>query len=247
MRERTSHSVQRVFAALCAPLVLVASQGFLTLAPGRVDPITLVERDRSSKQQPTFVPAGLVSASDTQYPLQVVADGIVVFNVALNAQGKIAKVSTLINIPGLTEVARSSLRSWKFRPASLDGTNEASQILVAFVFRHAVKTWNPPPFTPVSPSNAPSGYAAPGISSAVYAEYPISTIASGAVVLQVGVRPDGSTGAIKVVRPMAGGFVKLAAQAARQWTFQPASQDGTAVASNIAIAFVFSSRALNPF
>lgn len=227
--------------------LLCAGNGIVPFLRTHREPAVPAPRNPAFTQPGTFVPARVASASDTQFPLQVVADGIVVFNVALNAQGKITNISTLRDVPGLTDVAGSSLHSWKFSPSSSDGTHEASQILVAFVFRHAVKTWNPPPFTPVPPSNTASGYGAPGISSAVYSEYPISTIAAGAVVLQVRVRPDGSTGDVKVVRPIAGGFLKLAIQAARQWTFQAATMDGAAVPSNIAIAFVFSSRALNPF
>jgi len=69
----------------------------------------------------------------------------------------------------------------------------------------------------------------------------------GAVVVQARVKPDGLTGEVSVVRKLSGGFGPLAIDAAKHWKFQPASREGKPVPSNVAIAFVFSSRALNPF
>jgi hypothetical protein len=39
----------------------------------------------------------------------------------------------------------------------------------------------------------------------------------------------------------------MAIEAAKQWRFQSALRDGQGVPSKVAIAFVYSSRALNPF
>jgi len=49
------------------------------------------------------------------------------------------------------------------------------------------------------------------------------------------------------VREVAGGFAPLAMNAAKEWEFQSAMLDGKPVPSSVAIAFVFSSRSLNPF
>ncbi len=205
------------------------------------------QQNVSDPQPRSFTPAGVSSASDVQYPLDTTADGIIVFSVSLNARGTITNINTLADTPPLTAVARSSLQSWKFSPASLRGTPEPSKMMVAFVFRHAVKIWNPPAFNPVFASTEQSGYMPPGIFSATYAEYPPSTVAAGATVVQVTVGADGAVGNVKIVRPMSGGFVPLAVRAARNWQFQPAVRNGTPVTSNVAIAFVFSSRVLNPF
>lgn len=196
----------------------------------------------------TYKPAKLVSAADVDFPFQTPADGIVVFNVSLEAQGAVEKMSVLQDVPPFTAAAKQSLQSWKFAPALENGSPEDSEIPVAFVFRHSVYIANEPPFTPKKDSaESGRGFVPPGILSVSYAGYPASTIAMGAVVVQARVKPDGSTGEITVVRKLPGGFVPLAIDAAKHWKFRPALRDGKPVPANLAIAFVFSSRALNPF
>jgi len=194
-----------------------------------------------------FEPPEVISASDVQYPLQTMAEGIVVADVSLSASGEIADINVVSDIPPLTDAAETSLRTWKFKPASRDGVSVVSQMMVAFVFRHAVTTGSPPLFKAAFPARQEDGYIPPGIFSARYADYPASTIAAGATVIQVEVDANGSTGKLDVVHGMEGGFVPLALKAAGQWQFHPAVLNGTHVASKVAVAFVFSSRALNPF
>jgi TonB family protein len=201
----------------------------------------------SPVQQEAFQPPAVLSASDAHYPLQTAADGIVVFNVSLNARGDVTAIDLLNDVPPLTGSAQSSLRSWKFTPASLNGVPESSQMLIAFVFRPAVKVWSPPLFTPVFPPKEQAGYIPPGIFTASYADYPAAPFAAGDAVVQVSVQAGGQMGSVKVLRSASGGFARLAVEAARKWEFQPAVLDGTPVTSNVAIAFVFSSRAPRPF
>ena len=198
-----------------------------------------------------YKPAKVVSAADVNFPFQTTADGLVVFDVSLDAQGAIKNISVLQDLQPFTSPAKQSLRTWKFAPASENGRPEDSEMPVTFVFRHAVYIANEPPFTPIIPKkdsdDARGGFIPPGILSVSYAGYPASTIGMGAVVVQARVKPDGSTGEASVVRKLPGGFGPLAIDAAKHWKFQPASREGKPVPSNVAIAFVFSSRALNPF
>jgi outer membrane biosynthesis protein TonB len=198
-----------------------------------------------------YKPARVVSAADVNFPFQTPADGIVVFDVALDAQGAIKNISVLQDVPPFTAPAKQSLQNWKFAPASANGRPEDAEMPVAFVFRHAVYIANEPPFTPIIPKKESDdtrrGSVPPGILSVSYAGYPANTIAMGAVVIQATVKPDGSTDKVSVVRNLPGGFVPLAIDAAKHWKFQPALRDGKPVPANVAIAFVFSSRALNPF
>lgn len=246
-------------SAQSSTAIFFVTLGLLFVAPpyaSRLGPVTRntaltaprsQQQGVSARQQKGFNPAGVISASDVQYPLDTTADGVIVFNVSLDASGTITNINPLTDIPPLTNVAESSLQSWKFMPASSGGRTEPSQMLVAFVFRHAVKTWNPPSFNPVFAPKEQAGYIPPGIFSAKYAEYPSSTIAAGATVVQVNIKADGIISNVKVVRAMRGGFAPLAVKAARSWAFEPAMLNGTPVMSKVAIAFVFSSRALNPF
>jgi len=206
--------------------------------------------DQNAPRNP-YRPAAALSAADVPFPLQTTADGVVVFSVSLGARGGVGKMDVLQDVPPFTAVAEESLRSWKFSGAALNGSPEDSEMLVAFVFRHAVYIANPPPFTPIVPAKESAetrrGLVPPGILSISYAGYPASTIAFGAVVVQASVRADGSTGGVSLVRDLPGGFGPLAINAAKHWHFQPALRDGRTAPAKVAIAFVFSSRSLNPF
>lgn len=207
-------------------------------------------QDRNATRNP-YKPARALSAEDVQFPFQTTADGVVIFKVSLDSGGQIRKTTVLQDVPPFTAAAEQSLRDWKFAPASQYRRPEDSEMLVAFVFRHAVYIADEPPFTPIFPAKesgeARRAFIPAGILYMAYAGYPASTIAMGAVVVQANVRPDGSTGAIGVVRDLEGGFAPLAIRAAKHWEFQAALRDGQPVPSKVAIAFVFSSRSLNPF
>ena len=207
-------------------------------------------QDQNAVRNP-YRPAAVLSAADVPFPFQTAADATVFFSVSLGAGGEPGKISVLQDVAPFTAAAEESLKNWKFSAASFNGRPEGSEMLVAFVFRHAVYVANPPLFTPIIPAKesaeAGRGFVPPGIRSIAYAGYPASTIASGAVVVQANVKADGSTGGISVARDLAGGFGPLAVDAAKHWKFQTALRDGRPVASKVAIAFVFSSRSLNPF
>lgn len=207
-------------------------------------------QDQNAARNP-YKPAKVVSAADVQFPFLTAADGVVVFNVSLGVGGEVRKIAVVNDVPPFTEAAERSLHDWKFAAASQDGREEDSEMLVAFVFRHAVYIANEPPFTPIFPAKESGetrrGFAPAGILSISYAGYPASTIAMGAVVVQANVGPNGSAGEVSVVRDIEGGFGTLAIKAAKHWEFQAALRDGQPVPSKVAIAFVFSSRSLNPF
>ena len=235
------------FEAFLTVLAIATLGPWPSLQAARRSGFEWTEGSVAVSQATTFRSAEVVSAADVTYPFQTTADGIVVFSVSVGQDGAVVGIKTLSDVPPLTDAAQSSLQSWKFKPALLNGSRENSQILVAFAFRHAIKEWTPPAFTPVTAPSQPFGYVPPGISAAAYCHYPTSTIAAGATVVQVTVRPDNSIGEVQVVRPLGGGFVPLAIAAAKQWQFQAAALDGTPLSSKVAIAFVFSSRAMNPF
>ena len=222
-------------------------------APAQANPsqqIPLAQTQGQNATPNSYRPAAVVSAADVLFPFQTTADGIVVFGVSLGARSEIKQISVLKDLPPFTSAAEQSLRNWKFAAASLNGQAEDSEMLVAFVFRHAVYIANPPAFTPIFPARESAetrGLIPAGILSVSYAGYPASTIAFGAVVVQANVRPDGSTGGVSVVRDLPGGFGPLATSAAKHWGFQAALRDGRPVPSKVAVAFVFSSRSLNPF
>jgi TonB family protein len=193
-----------------------------------------------------FKPAEVVSATNAQYPANSIAAGVVVLDVSLTERGQVVEVGALRDVPSLTPAATSALQSWRFKPASQDGMVQASAMTVAFVYRPPVSVWKPPSFTPALPNSGSStnAYMPAGIVSVGYAEYPVNSVASGAVVVQVTVDDSGKIERVKVIRKMAG-FTGFALRAVKQWRFQPAQLEGQPVASNVAIAFVFARPNLN--
>lgn len=258
-------SANRIGVIAAVTVFIAAGVSLYVVEPSRTLAAALpnpAQTDRSREVSPagapdqnetrsSYKPAHVVSASDVDFPFQTTADGIVVFSVSLDDHGGIKNIRVLQDLSPFTSPAKQSLHDWKFSSAAQDGRPEDSEMLVAFVFRHSVYIANEPPFAPILPKNESDetrrGFVPPAILSVSYAGYPASTIAMGAVVVQARVKPDGSTGEVSLIRKLPGGFGPLAIDAAKHWKFQRASRDGKPVPGNVAIAFVFSSRALNPF
>lgn len=192
-----------------------------------------------------FRPPEVISATDAQYPIHSVADGIVVLDVSLDERGSISKTKVTRDIPSLTPVAVSSVRLWKFSPAVDSGHPVMSQARVAFAFRPPAIFAAQPAFNPVSssenstPAENGSAYVPPGIVSATYPQYPVNAAMPGAVVVQINIGPSGRIRDVKVVRDLPP-FTQLAVSAARKWQFQPATLQGQPIDSTIAVSFVFS-------
>ena len=87
-----------------------------------------------TKNGPAYLPAQLTNASFAPYPPKTKAQDSVVFNVSLDANGNVAKVATLRDIPPLTASALGALKKWSFSPATYDGNPIASTMVVAIVF-----------------------------------------------------------------------------------------------------------------
>ena len=195
-----------------------------------------------SLAQAPFKPAEVISAGDIPYPVQSIADGVVVLDVSLDEKGAITKSSVMRDIPSLTSAATSSVQSWKFSPASRQGKPVQSLIRVAVVFRPRAYFAASPPFTPIlsegESNQADQTYVPPGIVSVSYPQYPINAAAPGTVVIQVTVGRASAIQRVKVVRDLPP-FTKFALSAVNKWRFQTATLDGKPVASALGIAFVF--------
>jgi TonB family protein len=81
-----------------------------------------------------FDPPSVVTAVEAVYPLQSVASGTVVLEMALDDNGKIIDIRVVKGIASLTEPAEQSVRQWSFQAAKLDGKPVSSKIAVAFSF-----------------------------------------------------------------------------------------------------------------
>jgi len=200
--------------------------------------ILLVSCGTSTWAQKTYRPAEVTSATDIPYPIRSIADGIVIFDVSIDAQGAVAGLDVIRDVPSLTPAATSSVSSWKFTPTLAEEILVPSKIRVAVVFRPRSYFASGPNFTPITSHwEGGAGGGLPGIISVVYPQYPVNAVNPGTVVVQVTV---GRTGIVrtKMVRDVPP-FSRLTLGALGSWRFQPAVLDGKPTPSNITIAFVF--------
>ena len=198
----------------------------------------------SALAQGSYQPAEVISATDVEYPIGSVANGVVVIDVSVDSKGDVTGVDVLRDIASLTPVAASCVKAWKFNPAFAEGRPQASVIRVVFAFRpHAFRA-APPSFVPVLPKrdSSPeekSGYIPAGIVAGPQPQFPIDAASVGAVVVQVTVNALGRIDQVKAIHDFYP-FTHFALSAAREWRFQAATLDGKPVSSNVVIAFVFS-------
>jgi hypothetical protein len=212
----------------------------LPLFPGPLA-VLLVSCAVASSAQTTFKPAEVTSASEILYPIQSIADGIVVLDVSLDTKGVIDGLNVVRDIPSLTSAA-TSIPSWKFSPASFQGYPVPSVLRIAVVFRPRSYLAAGPAFTPVvsegSPNDGRYSGGLPGITAAVYPQYPVNAVMPGTVVIQVTIGKSGAMEHTKLVREVPP-FSQFGLSALNRWRFQAPTVDGKPLRSNLTIAFVF--------
>ena len=213
----------------------------ISLSAG-VIPVILACCSIQSLAQAPFKPAEVTSASDIPYPIQSIADGLVILDVSLDAKGVIAGSTVVRDIPSLTSPAISSIQSWKFSPASSQGKPEQAVIRIAVVFRPRSYLAAGPAFNSVlsegNSNRADQNFIPPGIISVSYPQYPINAAVPGTVVIQVTVGKSSAVQHLKVVRNLPP-FTQVALSAVNKWRFQAATLDGKPATASLAIAFIF--------
>jgi Gram-negative bacterial TonB protein C-terminal len=207
-----------------------------------VSAVMLAACANQSFAQALFKPPEVTLASDIPYPIQSIADGVVVLDASLNDKGALTGLTAVRDVPSLTSPAMSAIRTWKFSPATRLGKPAPSTLRVAVVFRPRSYLRAAPSFTPilseVDTNRVGQGYIPPGIVSITYPQYPINAAAPGTVVIQAIVGKSSAIQHLKVVRDLPP-FTQFALSAVPKWLFQAGTLDGKPVASNLAIAFVF--------
>jgi TonB family protein len=81
-------------------------------------------------------------------------------------------------------------------------------------------------------------FSPPSVVTATEAVYPLQSVVSGTVVLELSLDSAGKITDIRVVRGIAS-LTEPAERSVRQWTFQAAHLDGEPVSSKIVVAFSF--------
>jgi TonB family protein len=208
---------------------------------------------RPTVAQQTYKAAELTSAGDAYAPYQVVIDGLYVLDVSLDEEGRVQGIKALRDPGAMPGAAETSVRSWKFQPASKEGKPVASRMTVSFVYcpPNCGGAGAIPPQS-FSPALAPDGsdssgrgdFVSAGVLSCAYPEYRVNSVAQGSVVVQITVDRAGSVKGIEFLHEMEG-FNKLAMDALKKWRFQAATLHGKPITSKTVIAFIFQTPASN--
>ncbi len=114
-------------------------------------------------------------------------------------------------------------------------------LLSAFVLVIAVKIG----VTHQQAEQAPPRFDPPTVVNVVNAVYPLQSVVSGTVVLEVSLDDTGKIAEVRVVRGIPA-LTESAERSVRQWKFQPAKLDGKAVASKVPVAFSFVPPSVGP-
>ncbi len=214
-----------------ATLLLLASA--LVLGTARPAPATHPQH---------FTPPDILTASDIPYPATTVAAGVVTLAVNLDATGQIMNVQTLRDIPTVTTQATLAVQNWTYAPASLNGKNVRSTLIVNIVFDPAFLESNNIPLGPPEsfqpPNPKATSYTPPQLFTATFPPYPTNGLGSGAVVLDVAVNSQGKIAHVATVRDVPT-LTAAAAAALQHWSFSAAIYGNTPLASKVVVAMVF--------
>jgi TonB family protein len=183
----------------------------------------------------------VASAGDTYVPYQVVLDGLFVLDVFVDGEGAVQGIDAVPDPGAMLGAAKTSVRQWKFRPASREGRSAPSRMTVSFLYRppnYGNATAVPPKqFSPVVPTEH-DNYVPIGVLSFAYPAYPVNSVAWGSVVVQVTVDNSGEVKGVDFLHGM-DVFNNFVSDALKKWRFQAATLAGKSITSKTVIAFVF--------
>lgn len=195
---------------------------------------------RGQAPEPKYHAAKLTQAGSIAYPINAQQPGFVSVNVSVGSDGSAQQVTVVQDTPPLTNAVQTALTSWQFTPATFNGRTVPGIVAVDVAFN----PFNPsgvglPGQTFQPPAAAANGDYQPAVwQNGSYASYPANTVASGTVVLQVHISASGQVSKVLVLRGK-GVLSDPSVAAAKSWSFAPATYKGKAVASDVAVAFVF--------
>jgi len=160
--------------------------------------------------------------------------------VNLNATGQVQDVQVVRDIPGLTEVVTSFVKTWTFVPGKLDGNAVPSTINVQVVFNPGVPQTQPLQVQPGNLVTAPNppGYITPEVAAASYATYPANSVGQGAVVLDLLIDKNSEVKKPVAIRPVPS-LTGAAIAAVKTWTVNPATFNEKKLDAKLVVAFVF--------
>jgi TonB family protein len=192
-----------------------------------------------------YLTAGIARWGEIDYPIDSRTAGIVTLDVNVDASGRVQTVGAVRDVLPLTSAVESSLKSWKFTPATLDGHAQAGTVRMVVVFNPFNRGGVAIPSGSLQPEDGKAAatngeYQPPQLKAARYAMYPANKGAAGTVMLELHVGSEGKVEGVRVLR-WKGVVAGATTRAVKDWEFAPANYRGEPVKSEIPVAFVFPS------
>ena len=177
----------------------------------------------------------LQSASAPVAPINAVAGGLVLVELSVDGQGRVAGVKTLRTTPPYEDAVVTATRQWLFQTAALPADRKDWPVLVAALFRPT--TFPDAPMAEATDDARPSTQV-PFPTATPVPPYPADALGDGQVVLELSVDAQGRVGSVRIVTGTSP-FAETAATTARQWAFRPARSRSGPTPSVAYIAFAF--------
>jgi TonB family protein len=182
----------------------------------------------------TFAPPRFRDGAMPALPVNAVGGGDVFVELTIDRSGGVAAATTVRTTPPFTDAVVGAVATWRFSPAR--GTSGPARTLVAAIFRPPALI-GPTLGEPPRDGAPPSDDVAFPIATVVPA-YPPAAVASGVVLVEARVDPDGSVGEATVVKSTPP-FDEESLKAARAMRFRPARRDGQAESTFVYLLFGF--------
>lgn len=165
------------------------------------------------------------------------AQGYVEANFNIGSDGEPSDIQVAANVPGsLRDSVLKAIQSWRFRPATRNGSDDPGTARVLLECR--------PAQTLAAPTQIYSGGVVdhPELFFRLEPEYSEEARKSrlqGQIALSLIVEPDGKVSGVRVLRPLGMGLDEQAIGAVMQWRFKPGMKEGkpVRVAAQVTVNF----------
>lgn len=198
-----------------------------------------VERfDAPAGQAQEFSSPTPLSVVASPYPSQALFGGEVVLDALIDTRGRIVDATVVRGASPFLEKVFSTVRTWSFFPARMDGRAVSARIGITFQFS---QSFEPARTTPVHKYDEPlAGSADRGALAVATVEpqYPASVEADGNVILSGLVGAQGQITSVQVLRDSES-LGSAAAAAVRQWRFVPGKHGGADTDSIAIVVMAF--------
>ena len=166
----------------------------------------------------------------------VASGGEVFLDVGVAADGHVDSISVLRTTPPFTDALVAAVNGWRFAPASIDSSADASHVLVAGTF--AAPALRGPTLGQLPQDLLPSVLYLPTPVATVPLVYPPRATGGGTVLVELTIDGAGPPASARVVVSTPG-FDEAALASARAWRFRPAEPGRRALSARAYLVCVF--------